>query len=188
VTIFGGHDLASSVHRIAPLDEGEDHLRAGILPARIADRDQVRITADAQSVQHLPGLVEQRMMRVRRRKGYLLGLLARPPPAPLSEQQLRVREAPALSALALALGVCCAPGAEIFRVTKPQATVCLAHLLPTTLGVSGPVAGLALSGAAATGVGIVTSARPGLMDSQADSVGELTSAAGTALSRHDLRQ
>ena len=52
----------------------------------------------------------------------------------------------------------------------------LAHLLAATLRVSGPVTGFALAGAPTTGVGIVTLAGPGLMDAQAQAVGELTSA------------
>ena len=188
VALLGHHHLTGSRYRIAPLDQGKDDLRACILPARIADFDEVRVTAYAQAVQHLPRLVEQRVMRVRRRQGHQLGLLACLPPAPLCEQQLRVREAPAPSSLALTLRMSCAPGAEVVRGTTSQATVRLAHLLPATLPVTGPVPRLALAGAAATRVGVVTLAGPGLMDSQAEAVGELTFAGGTALSRHDLRQ
>ena len=102
--------------------------------------------------------------------------------APLREQQLRVREAPSLSALALALGVRQAPSAEVIRPAKPQATVCFAHLLPASLGVAGPILGLAIAGPPTTCAGVVTLDRPGLMDAQAKTVGELASASVTALS------
>ena len=86
MALLGRHDLAGCRIWIAPLDEGEDDLRAGVLPARIADGDEVRVTADAQAVQDLPCLVEQGMVGVRLRQGHLLGLLACPPPTPLREQ------------------------------------------------------------------------------------------------------
>ena len=188
MTLFGGHDLAGSLIRVAPLDEGEDDFRAGVLPARIADGNEVSITADAQAVQHVPGLVEQGMVGMGWRQGHLLGHLAFPPPTPLCEQRFPVREAPPLSALALAVNVSCAPGAEVVRGTKPQATVGLAHLLATTLRVSRPVTGFALAGPPTTGVGVVTRAGPRLMDAQTKAVGELTSAGLASLFRHNLRR
>ncbi len=176
MALLGRHDLARSLLRVAPLDEGKDDLRAGVLPARIADGNEVRVTADAQAVQHVPGLVEQGMVGMRWRQGHLIDPHAGPPPTPLREQRLPVREAPPLSALALAVRVSCAPGAEVVRGTKPQATVGLAHLLAATLRVSRPVTGFALAGPTTTGVGVVTEAGPRLMDAQTKAVGELTSA------------
>ena len=64
VALLGGHHLTGSLYRIAPFDQGKDDLRAGVLPSRIADRCEVRITSDAHAVEHLPGLIEQMMVRV----------------------------------------------------------------------------------------------------------------------------
>jgi hypothetical protein len=120
------------------------------------DRDEVRVTPDSEPVEHLPRSVEQRMVRVRRWQRDLLCLPPSPAPPLLRNHQFRVRGAPTPLALAFAVRVGLTPRPEVVGRTPAKALVRLADLLTTTVPVAGPVARLALPGAATACVGVVT--------------------------------
>jgi len=122
------------------------------------------------------------------RKGRDKRVLACPPPTLLREQQVRVGFSPPQSALALSIGVRRPPLAEVVGGMPPEATVGLAALLAATFRMSSPIPSLTLASAATTGVGVVALTGADLMDTQAQAVGELSSAGGAAFSRHDLRR
>jgi hypothetical protein len=185
---LGCQHIACRLDWVTALEERDDDFGARVLPSWIPDRDKVGVAANADELQHFPRSVEQRVVRMGGRKRHDKSLLARPPATLLREEQLRVRLAPPQSALALSIGVRCAPVAEIVRGTPPEATVRLTTLLPATFRVASPIAGLALTGVATTGVGVVALAGADLVDTQAQAIGELASAGVTALSRHDLRR
>lgn len=138
-------------------------------------------------MEHLPRGIEQRVMCVRGRHGYLFRLLAGTPPPLLRKNQMWVCGTPASPAFAFGLGVLRAPGPKVIGGSSPQAAVRLAYLLAATLRVAGPVARFTLTRSLASRAGIVTGMCARLVDSQADSVRELTSAGMASLSRHGLR-
>ena len=64
VPLLGRQDLAGGLNWVTALDQRDDDLGARILPSRIPDGDEVGVAPQADSVQDLPGRVEQRVVRV----------------------------------------------------------------------------------------------------------------------------
>ena len=186
--LLDGQHLARRLDRITSLEQCDDHLGACVFPSWIPDRDEVGVAPHTDAIKHFPRRVEQRVVRMGGRKRRDKGLLACPPPTLLREQQVWVRFAPPQSALALSIGVRSAPVAEVVGGMPPEATVRLAALRAATFRVSSPIPGLAIAGAAPTGLGVVALTGTDLVDAQAQPGGELSSARVTALSRHDLRR
>ena len=188
VPLLGGEHIARCLDRVTSLEQCDDNLGACVLPSRIPDRNEVAVPPDTDPIEHLPRRVEQRMVRMGGRKGDDEGPLTCPPPTLLREEQLRVCFAPSQSALALSMGVRRAPVAEVVGGTPPEATVRLSTLLAASFRVTSTIPSFTLTGTATSGVGVVALTGADLVDTQAQAVGELSSAGVTALSRHDLRR
>jgi hypothetical protein len=119
VTFLGRNHLAGGTRWVTTFENRQDDLRAGVLPAWIVDGDQMCVSADPEPMEHLPRGIEQRVMRVRRRHGYLFRLMADAPPPLLRANQMRVRGTPASAALAFLFGVRLAPGPKVIGGSPP---------------------------------------------------------------------
>ncbi len=174
--------------RITALDERQHGLRAGVLPARIADGREVVVAPDADLAQDLPGPLEQGVMRVRGRQRGRLRRPARRSPPSLGEEPVGVGRSPTKAACPLSGGVGFPPGPEVIGRPLAEPALRLPDLVAPALAVAGPIAGLALAGSAPRRVGIVAATCPGLVDAEGETIREGPTAGRAGFGRHDLRR
>ena len=179
-----GEDATGGVRRIAPLDDGKDRLGAGVFPARIVDGHEVVVAPHAEAVEDLPGLLEQRMTRVRGWQRDDLDPVAVAPAALLLADRTWVRQPPSTSSLALGLGIGRAPRAEVVGSPIAQPALRVAGLGSTPFRVALAIAALPFAGSAPTGLGIVAVGIPRLVDAETDDRAEGAVAGRAVVRRH----
>ncbi len=172
---------------IATLEQRQDDLGTDVLPPSIMDRYEVVIAPDAQPMEDVPRRIEQRVLRMRRRdRGDVDASSFAIAPALLAKEAW-VAEPPASPTLALAVGVGLAPVPKVGRLPSQEPPSGGPDLGATALGVTVPIARLALARATPLGIWVVARRRAGLMDSESKTTGEGPTAGRARFSRHGLR-